>query len=55
MVKKDLLYLSEKLSIYVKDILKYRSITRSNDDFLLTHAIEVQILLKIHKLGLLIW
>lgn len=40
--KKDLLYLSEKLSIYVKDILKYRSITRSNDDFLLTHAIEVQ-------------
>lgn len=40
--KKDLLYLSEKLSIYVKDILKYRSITRSNDDFLLNHAIEVQ-------------
>ncbi|WP_276862632.1 DUF4037 domain-containing protein [Anaerococcus tetradius] len=40
--KKDLLYLSEKLSNYVKDILKYRSITRSNDDFLLTHAIEVQ-------------
>ena len=40
--KKDLLYLSEKLSIYVKDILKYRSITRSNDDFLLNHAIDVQ-------------
>ncbi|MDU6064196.1 MAG: DUF4037 domain-containing protein [Anaerococcus sp.] len=40
--KKDLLYLSEKLSVYVKDILKYRSITRSNDDFLLNHAIEVQ-------------
>lgn len=40
--KKDLVYLSEKLSIYVKDILKYRSITKSNDDFLLAHAIEVQ-------------
>lgn len=40
--KKDLLYLSEKLSIYVKDILKYRSITKSDDDFLLAHAIEVQ-------------
>ena len=40
--KKELIYLSEKLSLYVKDILKYRSITRSDDDFLLNHAIEIQ-------------
>lgn len=40
--KKDLIYLSEKLSLYVKDILRYRSITRSDDDFLLNHAIEIQ-------------
>lgn len=41
-VEYELLHLSEKLSLYVRDILKFRNITNTNDDFLITHAQEVQ-------------
>lgn len=38
----ELLYLAEKISLYIKEILNYRHITQTKEDFLITQAEEVQ-------------
>lgn len=44
--KDKLLYLSEKLSLYIRDILNFRNMTKSKESFLIAQASEIQASIK---------